>query len=41
MIKLITLATLLLTCAACTFNPIAYDELRQQEHQDHLKQNGY
>ena len=25
---------------ACTFNPVAYEELRQQEHKDHLKQNG-
>lgn len=25
---------------ACTFNPVDYDELRKQEHVDHLKQNG-
>lgn len=36
---------LLLFCAvflitACTSNPAAYEELRQQEHKDHLKQNG-
>ena len=33
--------TLILGLAACAFDPVAYDELRKQEHEDHLKQNGY
>ena len=32
--------TLILGLVACAFDPVAYDELRKQEHEDHLKQNG-
>ena len=31
---------LILGLVSCAFDPIAYDELRKQEHEDHLKQNG-
>lgn len=44
MYKLIKVGSFLLCSifliTACTFNSTAYDELRQQEHEDHLKQNG-
>ena len=31
---------LILGLVACSFNPVAYEEQREQEHEDHLKQNG-
>ena len=31
---------LILGLVACAFDPVAYEEQREQEHQDHLKQNG-
>ena len=40
MIKVCFLS-LILGLVACTFDPDAYDELKKQEHEDHLKQNGY
>lgn len=39
--KLILIAASLIVLSACAFDPVAYDELRKQEHEDHLKQNGY
>lgn len=39
--KLIGLVFVLITLSACAFDLVAYDELRKQEHEDHLKQNGY
>ena len=39
--KTLILSLIWLTLIACAFDPIAYDELRKQEHEDHLKQNGY
>ena len=38
--KILGLVFVLITLSACAFNPVAYDEQREQEHQDHLKQNG-
>ena len=40
MIK-VCLLILSIGLVACTFDPVAYDELREKEHEDHLKQNGY
>ena len=40
MIK-VCLLILTIGLVACAFDPVAYDELRKQEHEDHLKQNGY
>ena len=39
MIK-VCLLSLFLGLVACAFDPVTYDELRKQEHEDHLKQNG-
>ena len=39
--KLLGLVFVIITLSACAFDPVAYDELRKQEHEDHLKQNGY
>ena len=43
--KLIKVGSLVVCLAfltvACAFDPVAYDELRKQEYEDHLKQNGY
>jgi cytochrome c biogenesis protein ResB len=39
--KILILVFIFVSLTACAFDPIAYDELRKQEHEDHLKQNGY
>lgn len=39
--KILMLVFIFASLTACAFDPIAYDELRKQEHEDHLKQNGY
>lgn len=39
--KISILVFIFISLTACAFDPIAYDELRKQEHEDHLKQNGY
>lgn len=41
MYKFILVIVMLLTVSACAFDPISYDQDRKNEHQDHLKQNGY
>ena len=38
--KILSLIFALIMLSACAFDPVAYDELRKQEHKDHLKQNG-
>ena len=38
--KILSLIFALIMLPACAFDPVAYDELRKQEHEDHLKQNG-
>ena len=39
--KILMLVFIFVSLTACAFDPIANDELRKQEHEDHLKQNGY
>ena len=39
--KTLILVFIFVSLTACAFDPIAYDELRKQEYEDHLKQNGY
>ena len=39
--KTLILVFIFVSLTACAFDPIAYDEHRKQEHEDHLKQNGY
>lgn len=39
--KILMLVFIFISLTACAFDQIAYDELRKQEHEDHLKQNGY
>lgn len=39
--KMLSFLFMFTLLTACAFDPVAYDELRKQEHEDHLKQNGY
>lgn len=38
--KMLSFSLMFILLTACTFNPVAYEEQRELEHQDHLKQNG-
>ena len=39
--KLLGLVFVLITLSACAFDPVTNEKKRRQEHEDHLKQNGY
>lgn len=41
MIKFTLIAIALSIIASCAFDPVAYEENRNREHQEHLQQNGY
>ena len=41
MFKFTVVTTILVALAACALDPVAYEENRNREHQEHLQQNGY
>lgn len=41
MIKLTVIFFALCMLQACAFDPVAYEENKAREHQEHLQQNGY
>ena len=45
MLKLIKVGSLVVCLTflivACAFDPVAYEENKAREHQEHLQQNGY
>lgn len=39
--KLLFVFSIMVLITACAFDPIAYEDQREKEHADHMKQNGY
>ena len=39
--KMLSFIFMFVLLTACTFDSAAYEEQREKEHADHMKQNGY